>query len=147
MEGSGKQTWTKTFPATIAGLGEATEFLSRTLEASGRCPMPVVTSLMVAHDEIGSNIVHYSGAPDFTLEIELLDDAVGASVTFSDAGTPYDPLKRVDPDVSLPVEDRAIGGLGLLMVKKMNDDVTYAHRDGRNILTVTKRFHPKQPAS
>ena len=47
------------------------------------------------------------------------------TITFIDQGMPYDPLEREDPDVTLKAEDRPVGGLGIFMVKKTMDDVSY----------------------
>jgi len=51
---------------------------------------------------------------------------------------PYDPTKKEDPDVTLSIEEREIGGLGIFMVKKSMDEMAYEYRDGCNILTITK---------
>ena len=55
-----------------------------------------------------------------------------------DHGIPYDPLKKDDPDVTLSAEERAIGGLGIFMVKKTMDEITYEYKDGQNILSIRK---------
>jgi len=94
---------------------------------------------MVAMDEIASNIVHYSGAPDFTVSVAFDDPPPRVRLTFSDGGTPYNPLLKADPDVTQPAEERAIGGLGIFMVKKMMDEIEYAYENGRNILTIGKK--------
>ena len=62
------------------------------------------------------------------------------SITFIDSGMAYDPLAKPDPDVTLSAEERQIGGLGIYMVKKSMDDMTYAYRDGQNVLTITKNL-------
>ena len=59
-------------------------------------------------------------------------------MTFIDHGIPYDPLKKDDPDVTLSAEERAIGGLGIFMVKKTMDEITYEYKDGQNILSIRK---------
>ncbi len=61
-------------------------------------------------------------------------------ITFLDQGKPYDPLQKEDPDVTLAVEDRPIGGLGVFIVKKTMDDISYERRDGQNILTIKKNI-------
>ena len=67
-------------------------------------------------------------------------------ITFIDSGKPYDPLAKPDPDTTLSVEERQIGGLGIFMVKKSMDDVTYEYKDGKNILTIKKYLmSDKQP--
>ena len=64
------------------------------------------------------------------------------SVTFrlSDEGIPFDPLKKPDPDITLSLEERQIGGLGIFIVKKTMDSVSYAYENGKNILTMIKKI-------
>ena len=62
------------------------------------------------------------------------------TITFIDQGMPYDPLARTDPDITLPVGERDVGGLGVFMTKKLMDDVLYEYRDGQNILTLKKNL-------
>lgn len=97
---------------------------------------PSATKIYIAVDEIVANILQYSGAK--TLDVSCNATAENVTLSFSDDGIPYNPLEREDPDVTLSAEERAIGGLGIFMVKNMMDAMEYAYRDGRNILTVTK---------
>ena len=69
---------------------------------------------------------------------ELYVTPISVIITFIDRGVPYDPLKKDDPDVTLSAEERAIGGLGIFMVKKTMDEITYEYRDGQNILRIRK---------
>ena len=62
------------------------------------------------------------------------------TITVSDSGRPYNPLARQDPDITLPIEQREIGGLGVLMTKKLMDEVAYEYRDSQNILTLKKSW-------
>ena len=73
--------------------------------------------------------------------MEVSDDPVTVTLTFIDQGVPYDPLKRKEPDVTLPAEERDIGGLGIFLTKKTMDDVSYEYKDGQNILTLKKKIH------
>ena len=57
-------------------------------------------------------------------------------LTFIDDGVPYDPLMHKDPDTSLPAEERPIGGLGIMMVRKMSDSMSYERNHDHNYLTV-----------
>jgi len=131
---------TQTFPATLEGLSTATQFLQSALDGAG-CSEKVKTSMMVAMDEIASNIVYYSGSSEFTIELLPIENPSRLKLTFFDAGKPFDPLNEAaEPDVTLPLEKRDIGGLGLFMVKKMMDEVSYENVDGRNVLTLVKNF-------
>ena len=62
------------------------------------------------------------------------------SFRLSDDGVPFDPLKKPDPDITLSVEERPIGGLGIFIVKKTMDTVTYTYENNKNILTMTKKI-------
>ena len=90
-------------------------------------------------DEICSNIVKHSRASGFEVDIELLADSGGVKLTFRDDGLPYDPVAHTDPDISLPAEERPIGGLGIMMVRKMADSMSYRRAHDRNLLTIVKR--------
>ncbi len=134
-----------TLEATIENVGKATEFVDRELEKCG-CPMKAQTQINIAIDEIFGNVANYAyqpGTGDATVRLEILEEPPGAVLTFIDAGRHYDPLEMEDPDVSLPVEEREIGGLGIYLVKQTMDEVFYEYRDGRNILTIIKRWDRK----
>lgn len=97
-------------------------------------------ALNLALEEIVTNVISYGfdgGSHEIELELLLEDGTVQATV--ADGGKAYDPLQREDPDVNAPLEERSIGGLGVLLVKKLMDEVSYARTGGRNILTIRKR--------
>lgn len=127
-----------TFDATIEGLAQAMSTLEETLVNAG-CPIAAKTKLMVAMDEIASNIVHYSGAPDFDVEIDFPENPNAVRISFSDTGKAFNPLTEAQAaDITVPLAERQVGGLGMFMVKKMMDNVSYVHENGRNILTISK---------
>jgi anti-sigma regulatory factor (Ser/Thr protein kinase) len=67
------------------------------------------------------------------------DDGV-LSIRFEDSGRPFDPASREDPDVSpVPAEERDVGGLGIFMVKRLMDEVSYKREGGKNVLVLRKR--------
>lgn len=92
----------------------------------------------IAIDEIYSNIVKFSGATEVTLIVEIRKATMMARLTFIDNGKPYDPIKQADPDISLPAEEREIGGLGIFIVKKTMDSVCYRRNGDKNELAITK---------
>ena len=61
-------------------------------------------------------------------------------ITFIDQGVPYDPLAKADPDVTLSAEERDVGGLGIYIVKKNMNEITYEYKDGKNILRIRKEI-------
>lgn len=121
-------------------LGEVLEVLDGLLEAA-ECPMKTQMQLDIAVEEIFVNIASYAYAPEVGeawIEIEITEDPLCAHITFQDCGIPYDPLKKPDPDVTLAADERAIGGLGIFMVKKSMDEMKYHYENGRNVLYLKK---------
>ena len=113
------------------------EFLEAIYEREG-VPMKTVFKMNVAVDEMYSNIIYYSKATSVKISCTVKDRNI--ELVFSDNGVPFDPLSKKDPDTTLSAEDRDIGGLGILMVKKTMDSVDYKYINGQNILTLTKKF-------
>ena len=131
------RSYSNTFPAVLDAMDDALAFLDGKLELNG-CSPAMQGKLDIIFDEICSNIVKHSKSTAFELKVEFTENPRGVRMTFSDDGIPYDPLAHVDPDVTLSLEDRPIGGLGLLMVKKMSDSVSYERAGDRNVFTVFK---------
>lgn len=92
----------------------------------------------VVVEELVLNIVDYSHSE--YLDIEILRDEKSITLRIHDAGMPFNPLEREMPDLTLPMEDRPIGGLGIFMVIKYMDSVTYDYTGGENILTLIKNL-------
>lgn len=130
-----------TVDATVENIEKVTDFVNEQLENLG-CPLKVQMQIDIAIDELFGNIAHYAYNPDVgpaTVRVEV-DDEPCVIITFIDNGVPYDPLKKEDPDTTLSAEERQIGGLGVYMVKKSMDDISYEYRDGQNILRIKKRI-------
>ena len=126
--------------ATVENIEVVTDFINEQLEALD-CPMKAQMQIDVAIDELFGNIAHYAYTPevgDATVRVEVINDPLAVVITFIDNGIPYDPLAKADPDTTLSAEEREIGGLGIYMVKKTMDEITYEYRDGQNILAIKK---------
>ena len=63
----------------------------------------------------------------------------GAHLIFEDDGTAFNPLEKPDPDTGETLESRKAGGLGIFMVRKLMDEVSYERTGGKNRLTMTIR--------
>ena len=103
-----------------------------------------IISIDVAIDEIFSNIIFYSGLKEDEKALirVTIDDGAERMITmeFIDTGRAFNPLELPEPDVTKPAEEREIGGLGIFMVKKSMDHVSYRNEDGKNILTIMKKI-------
>ena len=126
--------------ATVENIEVVTAFVNEQLEALD-CPMKAQIQIDIAIDELFSNIAHYAYNPEVgnaTVRVEVSEDPLAVVITFIDNGIPYDPLAKEDPDITLSAEERKIGGLGIYMVKKSMDGITYEYKDGQNILAIKK---------
>lgn len=131
-----------TIDATVKNIEQVTAFVDEQLRGLD-CPMKTQVQIDIAIDELFSNIARYAYNPEVgsaTVRVEVCEDPVSVIITFIDNGMPYDPLAKADPDVTLSLEERGIGGLGIYMVKKTMDDIVYEYKDGKNILKIKKNI-------
>ena len=131
-----------TITATAENIGIVTEFVNEQLEALD-CPMKAQMQIDIAIDELFGNIAHYAYHPEVgnaTVRVEVTEEPLAVIVTFIDKGMPYDPLKAAEPDITLSAEERQIGGLGIYMVRKSMDEISYEYKDGKNILSIKKKL-------
>ncbi len=129
-----------TVNAVIENIERVTAFVDEQLEALG-CPVKAQMQIDIAIDELFGNIAHYAYHPEVgpaTVRVEVTDAPLAVIITFIDNGVQYDPLAKKDPDTALSAEEREIGGLGIYMVKKSMDDISYEYKDGKNILRIKK---------
>ena len=128
--------------ATLENLPQVQAFVEERLEAA-ECPMRAQMHLSVVVEEVFANIASYAYAPgtgEAIVRMEISGEPKIVTITFLDRGIAYDPLARTDPDVTLPAEERDIGGLGVFLTKKLMDEVLYERTDGYNILTIRKKL-------
>jgi anti-sigma regulatory factor (Ser/Thr protein kinase) len=69
------------------------------------------------------------------------------TVTISDDGIPFNPLLKGPPEISLAAKDRTISGLGILLVRKMADDILYQRRIDKNVVTLIVHVDQSDDAS
>jgi len=103
-------------------------------------PAPIRRSVSVALDELLTNTISYGFAGreggEVAIAVELGADRL--SVTLTDDGTPFDPFGAAAPDTAGSVAERQMGGLGIHLVRRMMDEVSYHRRADRNVVTLTK---------
>ena len=131
-----------TVDAAIENIPAVTAFVEEQLEQVG-CPMKAQMQIDIAIDELFSNIAQYAYSPKTgkaTVRVEVTENPMAVVISFIDNGIPYDPLAKADPNVSLPADDRQIGGLGIFMVKKSMDEINYEYKNGQNVLTIKKHI-------
>ena len=128
--------------AVLDNLNTVIDFIDEVLERA-ECPLRTVMKINLSVEEIFVNIASYAYAPNTgyaLIQMQELGDPKRVQITFVDEGVPYDPLAKEDPDITLSAEERQIGGLGIYMVKKSMDNMTYEYKDNKNILTIEKNI-------
>ncbi|MCA1581795.1 MAG: ATP-binding protein [Acidobacteria bacterium] len=128
-------------PATEAGRTRAAERFERFAKERG-LPRRVRSDVLVILDEILANIGRHAWKSPAGRRVEFSAAVQGGylEMLFTDDGRAFDVLGRADPDTSAPLEGRPIGGLGILIVKKLTDEQHYERRRGRNRLILRKRL-------
>ena len=93
-------------------------------------------------DEVVSNVIRHGLKDDHVhlIDVHLRLDGQDLVLEIADDGVPFNPLEAPPPDISKPIEERRIGGLGIHLVREMMDDLSYDRRDGRNCLRIRKRL-------
>ena len=101
-----------------------------------------VHDIQMALDELLTNIVNYGNEDSDEHKIDVRfginDDAVRVEII--DDSKPYNILEQENPDISLSVEDKPIGGLGIFLIKKLMSNVDYYTKEGKNHLVMTKEL-------
>ena len=124
--------------AGLAGLAERIERFG----AEQGLAANVVNALNVVLDEAVSNAINhgYDAGVRGEIAVRLRRGADRVEVEVEDDGRPFDPLQVPPPDLTLPLERRPIGGLGIHLIKNLMDEVSYVRRAGRNVLKMAKRL-------
>lgn len=132
-----------TFKANIAHVHDGIDPVLAALEEAG-ADHKLLYKVEVSLDEVLTNVASYAYAPgegDVTLKYEIIDEPERMiSITIIDGGVEFNPLESKEPDITAPIEERAVGGLGLFIVKKTMDSVDYKRHNNQNILVMEKKF-------
>ena len=127
------------FNADVKELSNMQEFVGSKLEKLN-CNRKTIMDISLCIEEIFVNIAKYAykdsqGKCSLTIQ----NDVEGKlDFIFEDSGIPFNPLENKEPDITLSAEERDIGGLGILITKKIMDDIQYRYENNKNVLKITK---------
>lgn len=125
-------------------LDSVLDFIHSQIENSN-ADTKLLMQIDLAVEEIFVNIAHYAyqpGSGDIKVICQAAENEGSPEVRieFSDEGIAFDPLAKEDPDITLSVEERGIGGLGIFLVKKYMDFVSYERNGNTNVFTMSKKL-------
>ena len=95
---------------------------------------------ILALEELATNAINlgYTDNQEHLIQVEIIVEKDQLLIQYRDDGVFFNPLEVQEPDTNLPVEDRPTEGLGILLLRKISDDMTYERADGINFVTVSK---------
>ena len=133
-----------TIEARLENIEKAIDFINAELQDHG-CTVDVMQRIDLALEEMLVNISNYAYKEETgnaSISISFPEEGV-VLLDISDSGIPYDPTKREDPNVTIPLKQRKKGGLGIYMTKMVMDEMNYVYEDGCNHTILEKVFFKK----
>lgn len=116
------------------------DFLEQQAESCG-IDMALLMQIKLAMDEAVTNVIQYAyPGIEGDICIDMSCDNRQLKIIITDHGIQFNPLENQEPDITLSLEERPIGGLGIFLVKQLMTDVRYDRSEGKNILTMTKEI-------
>ncbi|MBO9605476.1 MAG: ATP-binding protein [Paenibacillaceae bacterium] len=111
------------------------------LQAEAGLDPQLAFHLQLVCDELVTNTISYAYPKDGRHGIVVTFTATESEVEIRivDEGVPFDPFARPDPDTSLGIDERGIGGLGIYFVRQVMDEVAYTREDGCNVVRLAKK--------
>ena len=103
-------------------------------------PSKLAGEIRLAVEEAVVNVMEYAypAGTEGDVTIDVKYDGQRVKIVISDSGYAFDPTVKADADTTLSAEERPIGGLGILLVRRLMDSINYERMDGRNVLTMWK---------
>ncbi len=125
----------------IQQIPQLAEFVETIADEAG-IDQSLAMSLNLALEEAVSNVILYAypEGSDGLVDIEAIIRKDRLDFCITDSGKPFDPTKKEDADITLGVEERQIGGLGIYLVRNIMDSLSYERKDDKNILSMTKKL-------
>lgn len=128
----------QSFKANLESIKQIQDFVEKNLRRRKRDKAKLY-KVNVLIEEIVVNIVNYAFKDTkkgfIDIDIEISGDKMLFKI--SDNGVPFNPLKAEDPDISVSLENRKIGGLGIFFVKQISEDISYSYKNNKNNICLT----------
>lgn len=133
---TGASVMERVFAAEVENVTSVVEYVAAQAGEAGLHPRRVM-HLQLAVEEAVMNVFSYAyQIPPGELTVRLRNDQRRFEVELVDEGIPFDPLTLVEPDVKAEIEERSIGGLGILLIRRVMDEVHYQRINNQNVATL-----------
>ena len=130
-------------PAVLESLDPFQDFVRGKIRDCG-CPHETQFKIQLALEEALVNVIHYAYPPEGAgwIEIACLLEKGGTclQVEIRDGGCLFNPFERAKPDMSVSLEKREIGGLGIFLIRQMTEQADYRRENDVNVLTMIFRL-------
>ena len=125
----------------ISGISKLNEFVEEIGNEFSLTP-DVVFNVNLVLEEAIVNVINYAYPKEKHESIYLSAQLHEGSIVFvlTDTGMQFDPTKAPEADITLSLEDRPIGGLGIFLIRQIMNEVSYERIDGKNVLTLSKKL-------
>ncbi len=127
----------KSWPVDLKSLSSIQAFVEKLCKDAGFTSLRV-SQINIAAEELVVNIINHAFEDNkgeiIKIEVQTYPDQI--EFRFIDSGVPFDPIGAKDPDTTLDLMDRPIGGMGIALVKQFADHIGYKRCDNNNILTM-----------
>ncbi|WP_187146114.1 ATP-binding protein [Methanocorpusculum labreanum] len=127
-------------PATVESLEQIVEWVDTALRPNGVAE-PFISKMTLVIEELFVNIVNYAYPNETGSVTFMMHIGPCLKLIITDLGVPFNPLEYAEPDVTLPIDDRNVGGWGIFLSRKLTDRITYERVNGTNVLTVYKKIY------
>ena len=125
----------------ISELSKLVAFIDEVGEAFALTP-DVVFNLNLVLEEAVVNVINYAYPKEehqyIYLSAHLHEESIVLVLT--DTGKEFDPTLAPEADITLSVDDREIGGLGIFLIRQIMNEVRYERIEGKNVLTLEKKL-------
>jgi serine/threonine-protein kinase RsbW len=125
-------------PATLEELSTVRRFIRERAHRMGADPKVVHDLVQAVDESVANTILHGYRGRSGTVEVELGRSGESLVARLRDQAPAFDPTKLPDPDITLPLDKRPLGGMGVFLTRELMDEVSYRQIDKGNELTLVK---------
>ena len=120
---------------SVSAVGEVMLAVEEWCDTAG-VDIKVSSRLSIVLDELIANVVSHAAAGQHQVTVALQSEEAAVVAVVSDDAPQFDPLAIPPPDVSLDLDDRMPGGLGIHLARELADELLYSYEDGKNRIAV-----------